>query len=120
MESRRLYDVVHLEGLRCGGSAHGGCQAQCFLYWKEAWLNRVKAKEDSMHALTPGGLAHSSLRFDRSRLKEVTRQPQLSKDSEIFYRCQATDLLKASKSLPWWDFRQYLRDVWSGNVGVMD
>jgi hypothetical protein len=40
--------------------------------------------------------------------------------SEIAYRCQATDLLNASEPLPWWDIRQYLRDVWSGNVGVMD
>jgi hypothetical protein len=36
MESRRLYDTVHLEGLRCSGAAHGGCQAQCLIYWKEA------------------------------------------------------------------------------------
>jgi len=41
MESRRIYNAVHLEGLRCNGDAHGGCQAQCFLFWKEAWLKRV-------------------------------------------------------------------------------
>ena len=38
---RRLHDTVHLEMLRCDGSAHGGCQAECLLYWKEAWLARV-------------------------------------------------------------------------------
>jgi hypothetical protein len=121
MESRRIYDAVHLEGLRCDGSAHGGCQAQCLLYWKEAWLIRVKeGKTDSSRSPTPGGLAHYSLRFDRPRLNELTRHPLSSNDSGIAYRCQATDLLKASESLPWWNIGQYMRDVWSGNVGVMD
>lgn len=31
-------DVVTLEGLRCSGCAHGGCQRGCLLFWKEAWL----------------------------------------------------------------------------------
>ena len=37
----RMRNAVHLEGLRCDGQAHGGCQAGCLLYWKEAWLRRV-------------------------------------------------------------------------------
>src|SRR5437867_9156847 len=39
---RKLSDAVHLEGLRCDGSAHGGCQAQRLIFWKEAWLRRVR------------------------------------------------------------------------------
>src|ERR1044072_7114413 len=35
---RRLRETVILEDLRCDGSAHAGCGAQCRLYWKEAWL----------------------------------------------------------------------------------
>jgi len=121
MESRRIHDAVHLEGLRCDGSAHGGCQALCFLFWKEAWLRRVKAGEAvSSPSPAPAVPAPSSPRFDRARLSECTRQPESLKNSEIAYRCQATDLLKASTPLPWWDVRQYLRDVWSGNVGVSD
>src|SRR6185503_9144504 len=34
---RRMNAAVHLEGLRCSGEAHGGCQAACLLFWKEAW-----------------------------------------------------------------------------------
>src|SRR4051812_48854491 len=30
--SRHMPDTVHLEGLRCDGASHGGCQAQCLLY----------------------------------------------------------------------------------------
>jgi hypothetical protein len=44
----RMEAAVHLvapdgkgDGSRCDGSAHGGCQAACLLYWKEAWLKRV-------------------------------------------------------------------------------
>ena len=33
-------ETVVLSGLRCGGGDHGGCQAQCLLNWKEAWLGR--------------------------------------------------------------------------------
>src|SRR5262245_1074656 len=40
--SRRIYDTVYLEDLRCDGAGHGGCQAGCMLYWKEAWLRRVE------------------------------------------------------------------------------
>ena len=41
----RMRNAVHLEGLRCDGQAHGGCQAGCHIYWKEAWLKRVPAGE---------------------------------------------------------------------------
>src|SRR6202790_4560628 len=51
---------------------------------------------------------------------QEARAPDPPDHAEIYYRCQATDLLKASTPLPWWDFRQYVRDVWSGNVEVMD
>src|SRR5262245_41424276 len=39
--SRRPPDTVLLADLRCDGLAHGGCQAECRLFWKEAWLRRV-------------------------------------------------------------------------------
>src|SRR5437879_2858575 len=56
MESRRIRHAVHLEGLRCNGSAHGNCQAECFLFWKEAWLKRV---ENAEIFPVPDALAHS-------------------------------------------------------------
>ena len=37
-EGRRLNETVHLERASCDGSAHGGCQAECALFWKDAWL----------------------------------------------------------------------------------
>src|SRR5262245_65469033 len=35
---RGMSDAVYLEGLRCDGAAHGGCQAACPVMWKNAWL----------------------------------------------------------------------------------
>src|SRR5262245_56370603 len=37
-QGRRLQKAVHLAGLHCDGSAHGGCQAGCSLFWKDEWL----------------------------------------------------------------------------------
>lgn len=42
---RHLKRTVHLEGLRCDGSSHGGCQAVCLLFWKEAWLRKLDSPE---------------------------------------------------------------------------
>src|SRR6476469_1762493 len=36
--SRRLSSSVHLDDLRCDGCAHGGCEAECTLFWKDVWL----------------------------------------------------------------------------------
>jgi hypothetical protein len=38
-----MENAVHLVGVRCDGSAHGGCQAGCLIFWKDAWLRRVDA-----------------------------------------------------------------------------
>src|SRR5262245_31670104 len=52
--SRRMLNTVHLEGLRCNGSAHGGCQAGCLLFWKEAWLLRVDEVSRRLSISDPG------------------------------------------------------------------
>jgi hypothetical protein len=41
--SRRIHDAVLLGDLRCSGASHEGCQAECRLFWKEAWLRKVTA-----------------------------------------------------------------------------
>src|SRR5215471_4437207 len=35
-------DVVTLEGVRCSGAAHDGCQKACMIFWREAWLRKVE------------------------------------------------------------------------------
>ena len=72
-----------LDDLRCGGQAHGGCQAGCRLYWKEAWLQPA-----SMSATTAEREdAYSEL--ERLVGRNVDRNGAIG-DEQIF-RCQTTD-----------------------------
>ena len=112
----RMRNAVHLAGVRCDGQAHGGCQAGCLVYWKEAWLKRVPAE-----AREPSGPAaaepppHSML----TTLTAATRKGGASSDEELF-SCQATELLRAAPTpVPPWDVRQYVLDVRSGNAGLL-
>ena len=57
---RRMENAVHLAGARCDGSAHGGCQTACSLYWKEAWLKRVEPGAEQP-PLAAGALCQSCL-----------------------------------------------------------
>ena len=45
-KARRLQATVHLAGLHCDGLAHGGCQAECNLFWKDEWLKPAADNED--------------------------------------------------------------------------
>src|SRR6266481_7243949 len=37
----RMKDAVHLDGVRCDGQSHGGCEASCLIFWKTAWLRKL-------------------------------------------------------------------------------
>src|SRR5262249_55914965 len=43
-------DIVLLDGLRCSGQNHDGCERLCLLFWKECWLR--KAADGKAHAET--------------------------------------------------------------------
>jgi len=112
-QARRLGRSVHLSGLRCDGSAHGGCQAECNLFWKEAWLRRVSDREGLAPTTGPVPLAPSASGCDEAC---VSARAEVSDASgQKRYSCQATRLYEATEPLHWWDPRQYLRDVWTGN-----
>jgi hypothetical protein len=111
---RRMDRTVHLEGLRCDGQGHGGCQAGCLLYWKEDWLKPVAAE-----AADGRGQPIEATVEERRRLDRTTRVPPPSGDNEIHYRCQATEVLRATTPVrrrDRWDPRFYIRDLTSGNV----
>jgi hypothetical protein len=104
---RRMEDAVHLGGTRCDGSGHGGCQAGCLLYWKEAWLKRV---DDG--AATPAPTADTPTAT--SATLAAAAQPEPGR-----FACQATELLRAAPTpVPSWDLRQYVGDVTSGNASA--
>jgi hypothetical protein len=112
---RRMENAVHLEALRCDGSAHGGCQAGCLIYWKEAWLKRVSAPA-SGPASVQSPSADEPPRVMIETLNEATTKGV--DGGEPVYSCQATELVGATSELPWWQPTQYLRDVRVGNASV--
>ena len=110
---RRMENAVHLEDLRCDGTAHGGCQAGCLIYWKDAWLKRVDEHENDEPAeeIKPAATR-------KTLLAEAVRHDP-SADDEPVYSCQATELLHATtRTLKWWEPEQYVEDVRSGNASV--
>lgn len=108
--SRRMPDVVYLEDLRCDGSAHGGCQAGCRIYWKEAWLRPVSGAADAPRSTVDGG----SELDQRTRAGTRTIRDVNGQQEEV-WRCQATEALKASRQVKTSDLRQYWRELRSGN-----
>jgi len=111
VRGRRVANAVHLE-TRCDGSAHGGCQASCLLFWKTAWLKPVAGKLNGSTAAVPGGIGCTEADV-MARAETVDL-----KDGETKYACQATQLPYASSQLDWWDVRQYVEDYRSGNVSL--
>jgi len=119
--SRRMDNAVHLMGLRCDGEAHGGCQARCLLFWKEAWLKRVSAPalesgSASMRYESAAGVDNPLV--DLGVLARATRRIPDGKEAEGRYSCQATTLREATKPLRWWAgvaLAAYAVCVWPAN-----
>jgi hypothetical protein len=78
----RTDDVVLLDGLRCSGANHDGCQKACMIFWREAWLRKVE-----------GGAAPAVLSSERN---EQLRARLKTSTGPKTYFCQASELLKAT------------------------
>lgn len=95
---RRLDGCVLLVGLRCDGSAHGGCEAACYIIWKTDWLEPHRgapvAAGDGAAASPPAPLAAST-------------GP---------YLCQYTQLAQASRPMPQLSLHGLLGPLVVGNV----
>ncbi|HTY76934.1 MAG TPA: hypothetical protein VMI34_03865 [Candidatus Bathyarchaeia archaeon] len=99
-------DVVTLEGLRCSGQAHGGCQKGCLIFWREAWLRKV---ED---AAAPSPEAPGGAEGLQARLR-TTAGPAT-------YFCQASELLAATAPLSRWQrLGKCVSEVRAGNCGAL-
>ena len=96
-------DVVVLAGLRCNGAAHDGCQRQCLLFWKEAWLKTAEENASSSPS-SPGTL--------RPKMKTMSGPRR--------YFCQATELATATNPMTrlrilmkcYFDIRSGSRGAW--------
>jgi hypothetical protein len=113
---RRLPDGVHLD-LRCDGRAHGGCQAACLIFWKEAWLKPVSGTTDLMESRSCSGTHQDQKAAAVCTEEDVERATQVRDPrGDTVYHCQATELLNYTAPLRWWDVRQYVEDYTSGNA----
>lgn len=110
---RRMTDSVHLTESRCDGTAHGGCQNRCSLYWKEQWLKRVDPQDPV--APTPDAGQRALLPL---LVQQTQREP--FEDGATRWSCQATEMLRAApEPLPLKNMSQYRDDVTSGNADLV-
>lgn len=119
VRSRRVMRSLHLE-TRCDGAAHGGCQAGCLLFWKDAWVKPVEGpdapgKSPSSISQTAGDKRLITVADLLKSTQEVDAQSGKAK-----YVCQATRLPYFTEDLAWWDLRQYIEDYRTGNVGLRE
>lgn len=100
-------DVVLLDGLRCSGADHDGCQKACTIFWREAWLRRA---EDVTVQTKQDPIASEQL---RARLRTSTGPKT--------YFCQASELLKATVPLSQRErFEGCVDEVLAGNCSIFE
>jgi hypothetical protein len=118
---RKMANTVHLENIRCNGSAHDGCEAACLIFWKEAWLKPLEGESTTPSAPSlqnAGRVAPAQCTEDT--LRSVVKTPAPGGEGEPTYMCQNTQIKFATQPLPWWDLRQYVEDYTSGNVRLSE
>jgi hypothetical protein len=124
LAGRRMLRAVHLEGVRCDGAAHGGCQARCMMFWKDAWLKAVEGPGAGVPQRSPSNShtlnGHKDGRSGGCTEQDVVAGAQDADASaaakEPVYICQSTRIPEATLPLRWWDLSQYAEDYSSGNV----
>lgn len=118
--NRRMTNTVYLKELRCNGEGHGGCQAACLIFWKEAWLKRVRegnAVEEG--AFSDAGSSEAGVLSDPDSVVWRATQVEGRPDGKaVTYSCQATRMVEASSDMSPANVFQYVRDIWWGNAGI--
>jgi hypothetical protein len=106
MGAFRSDDVVLLEGLRCSGADHDGCQKACVIFWREAWLRKVDNG-------APSSVTGEGIEQLRDRLKTLTGPKT--------YFCQASELLKATEPLSRWQrIAKCFSEIHVGNCTTLE
>lgn len=100
-------DVVTLDGVRCSGVAHDGCQKACIIFWRDAWLRKVEdAGAQPRRALGGGERLQARLKISAGHKA---------------YFCQASELPKFTYVLSRWRrLGKYVSGVRVGNFGLLD
>jgi hypothetical protein len=112
--TRGLSDGVHLEDARCNGAGHGGCQAACMLFWKEAWLRSADDSpvESDREAPPQAGAGCAETDVTAAALASPTTS------GKARYQCQATELPNFTTPMSRKNVSQYVEDMSSRNVTI--
>ena len=103
---RTLGGTVLLDEARCDGAAHDGCQRNCMLFWKEAWLKPAPAASATTRTVI------DTLAEARAR-KRLATLPVHDTDR---YLCQSTALMAATAPQPAWNVAHLITDVRRGEL----
>ena len=107
MRGFRTDDVVLLEGVRCSGAEHDGCQKACMIFWREAWLRKAERRRAA---------SRPSIWMRAQQLRERLH----TKTGPTTYFCQASELLKATYALSKWDrILKCFSDIRAGNSSTI-
>jgi hypothetical protein len=104
---RRMRDTVTLSAVRCSGGSHGGCQAECQILWKSAWLTRVRP-QDAIGVSGPTAPAYNEDAIENA-----------AGNAGQSFVCQMTELWNATAPMSSRDPRQDIRTLMSGNLGIL-
>lgn len=103
--TRTIPGTIILENIRCDGSSHDGCQRACAVLWKEAWLESVSSRENS---IVSSDDADKNDYFDKL----------LTSDGQGGYVCQSTELQRATRYLFPISFKRCTAEYMAGNIGL--
>jgi hypothetical protein len=112
--TRRMSGTVYLDGPRCDGAGHDGCQAACMIYWKDAWLRRVSDQPSVTNEST-----EAAVKLDRLAQAGTRTVREIEGQRSEVWRCQATEAFNATTALKKSYLPQYWHEMTNGNFGPL-
>jgi hypothetical protein len=103
--------AFYLDQVRCDGSAHGGCQAECRLIWREEWLRPATPRSPR----SGGDTTHEHL---GQLVAANTTAAAVGGSEQPVWRCQATQIARAGKQVSWKKPGQYFREMACKNISL--
>lgn len=103
---RRMKSTVFLQDSRCDGAFHDGCQRNCLLFWKEAWLKPVGVDAEPLQ---------TEPLLDSATSGWLGQLPTRQNDR---YSCQSTELYDATLALSRWDLTPFIREIFHRELSV--
>jgi hypothetical protein len=96
-----------LDGIRCSGKNHDGCQRACMIFWKKSWLRKMGPEE--------------TVRSNDASPADSSGKKLRTMASPTRYICQSTELARATQPLTRERiFLKCLYEIRSGSRGIFE